>query len=541
MAVVVSSSIATSSTAAAAMNVLPVGFFTRNKRQRLALSSETTLSLSSCTTAAADELRLLGQIRERKAIEKRIQERREQEAGLILMDNDRKEQEKKRLAREEQDKNNLILQQQRRHRSLSPPPPTLTLLPLPQSPPPPINKKAEAENNTTENISTGSFVLSSVVVGALPLPKLADRQLLPWERHRPKKKEDILGFSNAIDKAQSWLKAAVAETIEAPVASKMLVITGPPGSGKSFLARSVLKSSCTITDAPTDLQKGRLTALIRSQTRIDVITRKPAALLIDDVGAVLNTEGIAPFSERCACIVVGTSTGTGTMAIPKQYTKLFKNVICLWPLSDHNAERLAQRVALAEHGRTLPIPVVTDIVQSCGGDMRQIIVSAVSMKAGISSSKQVIPSPFVAAREILTGRMPEILDFDCDYTAHVVWENVGKTLAESNEDGNCSEELMRMAVCAEDFAVLDSIDADNNDDTTSDFRKKLVDGFMVALSVRRALAGNWMICDRYHNQHLSMPKKLLSKDCRQQCGGLKGFMYDHSFARGLTKPLLALQ
>jgi hypothetical protein len=217
-----------------------------------------------------------------------------------------------------------------------------------------------------------------------------------------------------------------------------------------------------VTEAPTDAPRGHLASLLRNQTRTDVATGGRAALLIDDVEAVLEAEGHAPFQETCGCLVIGTSTGTG---LPKQHAELFRNLVRLWPLSDRDSGRLAQRVATAEHGRPLTQVELSDLVDGGAGDMRQIISKAA---IGSSSARDVFLTPFAAAKDIFTGKL--LTSLDSDYTMLVLQENMCSLI-----DG--PEAMERLAGFASDVSFFDA--------TCS------LDGFPVVLSARKALDWHW--------------------------------------------------
>lgn len=350
-------------------------------------------------------------------------------------------------------------------------------------------KEKKSKEEEVKKKTTAGFVLKSLAKCETVNPILSIKQLLPWERHAPKKLEDMLGPSESRERAQKWLSNLKERKIcgVESLSCEMLLISGPAGTGKTTLARALLRSAgCTITDAPTDLPKGEMLMFIKKQTKLDVITGRLRGLLIDDVVSTIETHGVAPFQVRCACITIGTSTSTW---LPREQSKLFKNEVRLWPLSDFNAERLATRVALVEHNFTLPKQVLHDIVLSSGGDMRQIIASAVYSTA---ATKEVSLSPFATAREIFTGKVPSVLEFEV-YTTLIVQENVGHHIEDDD-----AVAMGRLASFAERFAFLDT-------------SKQLEDGLIVTLSAHVALAGRWT--DKRCN--LKVPKRL--RDCKPIC------------------------
>ena len=234
---------------------------------------------------------------------------------------------------------------------------------------------------------------------------------MPYDIFAPDKHTDLLGPAEPREQVQGWVaKASTRKFGVRPLAAEMLVLCGPPGSGKTLLAFSALRSAgFQAVGTQVDLPKAKLLAELKQQTTRD-FSGLPVALVYDDC----PVDEVLKLKVRCPVVVTCLYADRHMLASRP-------SVVRLRPLPLYPSLKLAARAAAgwgaavsgAAAGR------LTAVAESAAGDMRQVILGACFPN---TSTKDASAMPFDLVRDALTGKRSELEG--CAYGVACIHENV---------------------------------------------------------------------------------------------------------------------
>ena len=257
-----------------------------------------------------------------------------------------------------------------------------------------------------------------------PAKAISSPMLLPFQRYAPTQLSEMVGVGRGVSRLRQWAAALRAspqrgrETIEQEAA----LILGPPGTGKSIMARLMLKSlGYAIVEFNLSNECDLREALSKLTPRD--VSGAEVAVVVDELYELVELQP-AVTAARCSVPVVCTSNR-------KPKASVFATTIRLYPLNRANSIELSRSVI-----RKVPTFTATheerdfrEMVEACAGDARMITQNAALSASGLTRTvKDEDASCFDQCRAVLNGRVVDDLSAYAVLLLHENIEQLGLSL-----------------------------------------------------------------------------------------------------------------
>jgi hypothetical protein len=280
---------------------------------------------------------------------------------------------------------------------------------------------------------------------------------LIWEKYGPMSAKDLVGLEKASVAAQEWFSTRRWGNL--PVKKEMLLFVGPPGTGKTILARAILKTNGFKKivelwpgirgNKEIDDEPGELSRTLRRQTPKSV-TGVRSAIILEELEELLRTDSQA-LMIKCVVPVIATCS----QPVPRYKWRDYGKVIPLYPVRfGPGPVALVRRVVAAAGRGILQLNVIENMVAAADGDLRQLVISAaffsnsnISVNVTRRRTLEEFPSVFDRLRAMTKGDRQAPLGA-CDLSVLCVYENY---LSLAKSDGT----IDRCAKFSETLALQD--------------------------------------------------------------------------------------